>query len=277
MTGTGASVAWDIADSDLGPVGAARAALVACVLLGLASATFAPITAQMQPVYPVYEGWTTNPDGSYTLVFGYHNENSVPVEIAPGSENGFVPGPNDRGQPARFLPGRQRNVCRIVLDAGFAGNLQWTLGVAGKRQSTTENGGLDSRYPLEEIGSGYRAAREIDPTRAPRGRCVNRAPTVSAGRGVETEMSTAVELSGFVVDDGLPREGTLAVAWRQLDGPSEVTFALPSSPRTRATFSAAGTYVLELSASDSELESRSTVTVTVKPPASPRPAAAPRR
>jgi hypothetical protein len=49
-----------------------------------------------------------------------------------------------------------------------------------------------------------------------------------------------------------------------LAGPGQVTFAPPASARTKATFSAPGTYELELTASDSELTSRTRLNVNVK-------------
>ena len=238
-------------------------ALLAVLLLPAASGF-----AQSDPVYPTYEGWTANPDGTYTLVFGYFNANSVAVEIRPGQANGFVPElevgePADRGQPVRFSPGRQRNVCRLVVPPDFVGNLQWRLSFAGTTTDTTEQGGLDPLYLLERIGPRYRATRDIDTAQTPKGRCINRAPTVSAGRDSSAAKGAPLELTGFVSDDGLPRGGALESAWSQLSGPDKATFDDPTAPRTRVRFSAAGDYELALSASDAELESRATVTIHV--------------
>ncbi|HEY3044161.1 MAG TPA: hypothetical protein VGJ39_09060, partial [Vicinamibacterales bacterium] len=49
-----------------------------------------------------------------------------------------------------------------------------------------------------------------------------------------------------------PRGGALTIGWKKISGPGEVTFAAPSSATTRAKFSAAGRYELELSATDGE-------------------------
>ena len=68
---------------------------------------------------------------------------------------------------------------------------------------------------------------------------------------------------GSVSDEGLPRGGKLTVAWHQLSGPGTVTFTPTQTARTRATFSAPGTYELELSANDAELTSRTRINVTV--------------
>jgi hypothetical protein len=68
---------------------------------------------------------------------------------------------------------------------------------------------------------------------------------------------------GSVADEGLPRGGKLTVGWKMLSGPGTVKFEDPQAARTHATFSAAGTYELELAASDSELASSMRVSVNV--------------
>ena len=122
-------------------------ALLAAALLAATSATAQP----NRPIYTVYEGHVLNDDGTAVLVFGYYNHNSVPVEIPAGEANGFNPGPADRGQPTVFEPGRQRNVCLIVLPDDYEGNLGWTLTWAERTQTTTERGGIDPLYLIENI------------------------------------------------------------------------------------------------------------------------------
>ena len=56
-----------------------------------------------QSVSPSFEGWGSNPDGSFNLMFGYMNRNwgerpDVPV----GDDNMFSPGLADRGNPPTF-------------------------------------------------------------------------------------------------------------------------------------------------------------------------------
>ena len=46
--------------------------------------------ASGQPVYPVFEGWYKNPDGSFSISFGYFNRNAEEVlEIPIGGEGKF--------------------------------------------------------------------------------------------------------------------------------------------------------------------------------------------
>jgi hypothetical protein len=215
-------------------------------------------------VYPVYEGWTPNEDGTATLVFGYFNESPEPVEIPVGPGNAFSPGAADRGQPTLFRTGRQRSVCVMVVSGDFADNLRWTLEWNGLSTGTTEKGGLDQLYLLESIGGAVRLAREIDTASAPRGVCLNRAPLVRAGAD-QKQTARSVELQGFVFDEGLPRGSTLAVTWRQVSGPGAASFAAPNEPRTRVDFDVSGAYELELAATDGAAVATDRVTVEVGP------------
>ena len=94
----------------------------------------------------------------------------------------------------------------------------------------------------------------------------NQAPVVSAGpdrTGVLSGSSVTLTLSGSATDDGLPDSGTLTTSWTRVSGPAGVSFATPTSPSTNATFSAAGTYVLRLTASDGEFTRTDDTTVTI--------------
>ena len=142
------------------------------VVVGAAAFAAAGWAQPTRPIYPVYEGYVTNDDGTAILVFGYYNHNSVAVEIPAGEANGFDPGPADRKQPTVFEPGRQRNVCMIVLPADYEGNLRWTVTVAGNAQKTTERGGIDTLYLIENISMAYHRAKQIDTAAVARGVCV---------------------------------------------------------------------------------------------------------
>jgi RHS repeat-associated protein len=98
----------------------------------------------------------------------------------------------------------------------------------------------------------------------------NQPPIVNAGPNQAVSLPTnSVLLTGSVVDDGLPTGGTLTSKWTQLSGPAAVTFGTPNQPQTSATFSQAGTYVLQLTGNDSQLSTSATVTITVYPPNQP--------
>lgn len=59
---------------------------------------------------------------------------------------------------------------------------------------------------------------------------------------------------------------TPTTTWTQVSGPGTVTFADPTQASTTATFSQAGVYVLQLSASDTSTTASAQVTITVNPP-----------
>jgi hypothetical protein len=90
----------------------------------------------------------------------------------------------------------------------------------------------------------------------------NQAPAVSAGPNRSVELPNAASLSGSASDDGLPN-ATLTTTWTKASGPGTVIFANASAPQTTATFSTAGTYVLQLEADDGALSATDTTTVTV--------------
>ncbi|HEX7152041.1 MAG TPA: PKD domain-containing protein [Thermoanaerobaculia bacterium] len=94
---------------------------------------------------------------------------------------------------------------------------------------------------------------------------VNAAPVVKAGADLIVELPNAATLAGSVTDDGWPRDSTVAQQWSFVSGPGSVTFADATAAATTATFSAAGTYVLKLTATDGELSASDDVVVTVHP------------
>jgi hypothetical protein len=104
---------------------------------------------------------------------------------------------------------------------------------------------------------------------------VNQRPMVNAGPDTTVASPGIAQLRGVATDDGLPAPPALMTMWSKVGGPGTVTFDDVRAPRTRATFGAAGTYRLELMASDGVLEARDSVTVTVAaPPANQAPSAA---
>ena len=92
----------------------------------------------------------------------------------------------------------------------------------------------------------------------------NQPPMVDAGPDQTITLPTsAVNLTGTVTDDGLPVGGALTIEWSKVSGPGTVTFGNLTQAMTTATFSAAGVYVLRLTANDSQLAGSDEVTITV--------------
>jgi diacylglycerol kinase family enzyme len=88
---------------------------------------------------------------------------------------------------------------------------------------------------------------------------------VNAGADATIQLpEDSVALDATVTDDGLP-SNTLTYTWSVSSGPAGATFTDASAEDTTVTFVDAGTYVLELTASDSALQGSDTVQVTVEP------------
>ena len=89
----------------------------------------------------------------------------------------------------------------------------------------------------------------------------NLAPAVSATAqpGPVTSGVWTASLDGAVSDDGIT--SPLTYSWTKFSGPGTVTFGNAAAVDTTATFSAAGTYVLRLTANDGNRTSSANVTV----------------
>ena len=87
---------------------------------------------------------------------------------------------------------------------------------------------------------------------------------MDAGADVAIKLCELANLDGTVTDDGLPTPpSAVTTAWTELSGPGTVIFTDAAAVDTTASFTAIGVYVLQLTASDSELAAGDTVTVTV--------------
>jgi Divergent InlB B-repeat domain len=93
----------------------------------------------------------------------------------------------------------------------------------------------------------------------------NGAPIVDAGPPQSIEWPTnSANLFGFVGDDGHPYPpSTVAVLWSKQSGPGDVTFGNSNQPVTTATFSAPGSYVLQLVGNDSASATIDTVEIAL--------------
>lgn len=256
-----------------------------------------------QTVAPAYEGWVSNPDGSFNLVFGYMNRNlDERLDIPIGPHNQIEPAGPDRGQPTHFLPRRNRFAFSVRVPADFGDReLVWTLTSRGRTEQAFAT--LRPEYVLDGIiimrDTGFfgqwGAGRE------------NQAPAVRIeGSPSRTVIAgEPLEVVAVASDDGypepraaplqLPARATavgLRVAWFVYRGPGgEVTLdpeqfktypdyrfnspwtpgwsppPLPADGRfpVRATFRAPGQYVLRVMAHDGGFNATEDVAVTVRP------------
>jgi hypothetical protein len=95
----------------------------------------------------------------------------------------------------------------------------------------------------------------------------NQAPTVDAGVDQTITLPSTASLDGTVSDD----VAVVGSTWTVSSGPGGSSFANANSVDTTFTAVSAGTYVLQLAASDGSLETTDTATITVN--AAPSPAA----
>ena len=92
----------------------------------------------------------------------------------------------------------------------------------------------------------------------------NQAPAVNAGPDAPVSLPAAASLDGTVSDDGLPNPpAAVTTTWTKASGPGTVSFGDASAVDTSATFSEAGSYTLQLTASDGALGSSDQVVITV--------------
>ncbi len=242
--------------------------------------------ARGQNVAPVFEGWERNPDGTFSLVFGYLNRNyEEEVDIPTGAENSITMGAEvfgDKGQPTHFYPRRQRFLFKVVVpkDWDKQQKVIWSLTSGGKTDQA--KGWLQPEWELsdsvivENMGGGV-----PDPN--------NKAPSIMVSPEETVTLPNAATLTATATDDGLPKPYQRApsnpdrdaqpkrpigvqIKWIQYRGPGKVVFSPDASAvvhgepvtlTSKATFSAPGTYVLRVTANDGQLFTSRDVTVTV--------------
>ena len=203
-------------------------------------------------------------------------------EVTTGAVTNTIVG-QDVNNAGTFVKSSLNISSRVRTTAAVNWNAQaWsTIGASGPPQTTSDlspivqeivdRGGWAQGNAIAFIftGTGKRTARAFEAGPPPVldlayhvGPVPNRAPTVSAGSDRSVTFPAAASLAGSVGDDGLPTGATVTVAWTKVSGPGTATFANASAPSTTVTFSDPGTYVLRLSASDTELQASDDVTVT---------------
>jgi hypothetical protein len=122
----------------------ARAVVALVAVACLAGSAPAAQQLAMEPlkdsgtnIYPAFEGWYKNDDGTFTMLIGYYNRNKKEVlDIAIGPDNKIEPGGPDQGQPTHFEVGRGWGTIAIKVPKDFGDKkLVWTLTANGKTVS----------------------------------------------------------------------------------------------------------------------------------------------
>ena len=90
----------------------------------------------------------------------------------------------------------------------------------------------------------------------------NTAPAVRAGSDQIVDAALGANLTGTVSDDGISTPlGSVTVQWSKVSGPGAVTFGDAARASTNASFGAAGTYILRLTANDGLLQASDDVQI----------------
>jgi hypothetical protein len=230
-----------------------------------------PLHDSGQSVTGAFEGWFKNPDGSFSILFGYFNRNlKEELDIPIGPNNRIEPGGPDQGQPTHFLPRRHWGMFAVTVPKDFGDQkLTWTL--VANHQTTVIPGNLNPLWelsPFFEIGLG------------------NTPPVVSFENGgafaqgprpitVVRKTAPAVPLTVtvWVSDDAKTYPGAkppeippVTLTWSKFRGPGQVIFANAKPPvertdgavtapfsgraTTTVTFTEPGEYLLHLVAND---------------------------
>jgi hypothetical protein len=232
----------------------------------------APIASSGQTVTPVFEGWYRNPDGSFSLSFGYYNRNASEVlEIPVGADNFVAPGDSNQGQPTRFEARRHWGVFAVKVPATFDAKrkVTWTLRLKGETFAIP--GSLHPDWEIDalagEAGTGNTPPVLSLPGSS--GSAVAQGPGGARGGPIDAAVGQPLSISVQATDDGRGAgsvagargNAQIALMWFKHQGPGEVAFSDPAPKpasgdgraTTMATFSKPGTYVLRLRANDSSV------------------------
>jgi hypothetical protein len=192
-----------------------------------------------QSVQPAFEGWMKNPDGSYSLWFGYLNRNYQETPDVPiGPNNGFGAGGEDLGQPTHFLARRQPWAFKVTVPADWPKDkdVVWTVTVNG-----TSLKAFGSLWPVWEVDERIMSSDNGGRTQRPYGEPENHSPKiVSAMPDSTVAVGAPLTLTMSTTDDGLPtpemrRNGSAPAAGRGGRGGRGDAAAAPAfDPNTEA-------------------------------------------
>lgn len=231
-----------------------------------------PLHQEGDSVTPAFEGWWTNPDGSFSILVGYFNRNlKQEVDIPVGPNNRIEPGGPDRGQPTHFYPRRNWGVFTFTVpkDTPKTQKFTWTIVANGKQTQVPLS--LDPLWeisPFSEVGVG---------NTPPVVSFTPNGPTVQGPKPMIQEATVTLpdtlSLPIWVADDAktaVPQQKRLPavnITWSKFRGPGPVKFSAekPALEKTTegpaqaefmgkatvtATFTQPGEYMLRVVAND---------------------------
>lgn len=225
-----------------------------------------PVKASGQTVTPVFEGWYKNPDGTYSISFGYYNRNAEEVvEIPIGPDNLVAPGEPDQGQPTHFRPRRHWGVFAVKVTADFGDKtITWTIKIRGETFSIPAS--LHPDWQIDAL-EGEAGTGNTPPVLKFENGSEGRGPGGATVGPLTVSVGTPLTLTIWASDDGRGapsiagggREGApVTLTWFKHRGPGDVVFSKTTPPvdsvdrkaTTTATFSTPGAYILRVRAND---------------------------
>lgn len=224
--------------------GAALALLVAGFGIGPAplqaqwsgtSPPLAPVSPGGRPVAPFMEGWYANPDGSYTISFGYLNMNDEDVLYIPTGENNYIePEAFGAMPPTVFLSGRHRGVFGVTMPAEMAENDEsiWWRIISPSGDTTQVPGRITAHayeldYGVRPQGSEHPLVwfeDEDAAVKGPGGIVAGETLSVAAGEPLEITINTRDPSERDPEDPRFREAVPVRVQWFRHQGPGEVEF-----------------------------------------------------
>lgn len=220
------------------------------------------------PVSPVFEGWYPNPDGTYSLSFGYINRNTEEVvEIPVGPQNSIDGGEPEPGLPTRFLPRRHYGVFTVTVPDDFGSDeaVVWTIDI--RSQTFSIPGRLHPLYQIDALGAPATGFMPPTVSLAAAGNEVS-GPHGMVTESLQATVGEPLPVTLHVADVGAPAEDgdeehEVTVRPYKWSGPGEVEFSgreVVANGEThdatlQATFSQPGDYVIYLRANNEPLAS----------------------
>ena len=199
-----------------------RSRLVIKVIAGIlltglcAHSVFAQTYSKGRHVEPAFEGWRPNDDGTFSMMFGYMNENWEETPDMPvGENNNFSPGDMDQGQPTHFLPRRNRFTFEVAVPSDWGEReLVWTLNVNGVERKAYAT--LRPDYLVDNMIIASETGSLGAGTSSPESRA-NVAPVVTVqGDSIRAAaVGEALDLRAQIADDGLPEPTDLVEETRR--------------------------------------------------------------
>ena len=257
----------------------ARAALalavLACMTAGPSAQQLAmePLKDSGSNIYPAYEGWYQNADGSYTLLMGFYNRNKKQtLDIPIGPENRIEPGGPDQGQPTHFVVGRGWGTIAIKVPKDFGDKkLTWTLTANGKTVAVPF--GVTKGYQIEPFLDAAMGNKPPVIKFSENGTGAHRSAAAALAQApvINGAVGENVAIKYWITDDGHeepptggsaaapppggapqgpPRRPRVSTTLTKYRGPGEIKFAdnTPAIEKdmvnTTATFSLPGEYII---------------------------------